>query len=263
MELFGNTVLITGGGSGIGWALAHALVERGNKVIICGRSEANLGDAQRKISGLAAKRCDLTIPAEREELVEWTLEHFPDLNIVVNNAGVVRPIDLGNDSFDFDNIQKELVTDLQAPIEITLRLLPHLRRQPRAALVNVTTGQVYSPNAGTPVYSAAKVGLHAWTQAVRYQLRDTSLKVFELLPPIVDTEMIRRLGVPATDAMSPEDVVKAALKAIAEDEEEIRIGPTKTLYVMTRIAPESVYRSLNRRIESMQSRARREFKKAA
>lgn len=263
MELFGNTVLITGGGSGIGLALAEAFAELGNKVIICGRDQAKLSNAQHKVPGLTVKRCDLAVPKERQDLMDWTLQTLPDLNIVINNASVAHSLDLRSGPFDFDLVARELATDLRAPIEIALRLLPHLRQKKSAALVNVTTGQVYSPNAATPIYSAAKVGLHAWTQAVRYQLRDSGLKVFEVMPPIVDTEMIRDLGVPASEAISPDEVADAVLRSMAEDKEEIRIGPTRTLYVVSRIAPESVYRSLNRRIESMQSQARKGVRRAA
>ena len=263
MELFGNTLLITGGASGIGLALAQAFAERGNKVIICGRDATKLAAAQRAIPELEAKRCDLTIPAERDELVTWILQHFPELNIIINNAGVVHSMDLSSDTFDFDLIRQEFVTNMQVPIELSLRFFPHLKRQERAALVNVTTGQIYSPNAATPVYAAAKAGLHTWTQAVRYQLQDAPVKIFEVLPPLVDTEMIKGLGVPATDAISPTDVANATLKAMAEDEEEIRIGPTKALYLVSRIAPQRVYRSLNRRIETMKRRNRKDHKTAA
>jgi uncharacterized oxidoreductase len=261
MELFGNTLLITGGASGIGLALAHAFAQRNNKVIVCGRDATKLAAAQRAVPGLEAKRCDLTVAAERDELVTWTLQRFPELNMLINNAGVVHSLDLRSDTFDFDLIRQEFAINLQVPIEITLHLLPYLKRRERAALVNVTTGQVYSPNAATPVYSAAKAGLHAWTQASRYQLRDTPVRVFEVLPPLVDTEMIKELG--ATDAISPGEVADATLKAMAEDEEEIRIGPTKALYVVSRIAPQRVYRSLNRKIETMQRRNRKVRREAA
>ncbi|HEY1262719.1 MAG TPA: SDR family NAD(P)-dependent oxidoreductase [Terriglobales bacterium] len=254
MHIFGNTILITGGGSGIGLALACALVERNNRVMICGRDEAKLAAARSKMPTLETKRCDLTRRSEREELAGWTLARAPSLNVLINNAGVVRNLDLTENGFNYDDLEGELVTDLHAPIELGLRFLAHLKRQPHAALINVTTGQVYSPNAGTPVYSAAKVGLHAWTQAVRYQLRNTSVRVFEVLPPIVDTDMIRKLGVPKSQAVPPEEVAESVLKGVAEDEEEIRIGPTKTLYVMSRIAPQRVYRSLNQKIENMRSR---------
>ena len=263
MEVFGNTLLITGGASGIGLALAQAFAQRSNKVIVCGRDATKLAAAQRAVPELEAKRCDLTVPAEREDLITWTLERFPELNMLINNAGVAHSIDLRSDTFDFDLIRQEFATNLQVPIEIALRFLPHLKRRAHAALVNVTTGQVYSPNAATPIYSAAKAGLHAWTQAVRYQLRDTPVRVFEVLPPLVDTGMIKGLGVPVGGAISPGEVADATLKAMAQDDEEIRIGPTKTLYVVSRIAPQRVYRSLNRRIETLQRQNRKVDKKAA
>jgi len=251
-----NTLLITGGASGIGLALANAFAQRNNKVIVSGRDATRLAAVQCAVPGLEAKRCDLTVSAEREELVSWTLHRFPELNMLINNAGVVHSIDLRSQTFDSDLI-RQIAVNLQVPIELALRFLPHFQRRERAALVNVTTGQVYSPNAATPVCSAAKSGLRTWTQAARYQLRDTPVRVFEVLPPLVGTEMIKGLGVPADDAISPGEVADATLKAIAEDEEEIRIGPTKAPYVVSRIAPQRVYRSLNRRIETMQRQNRK------
>jgi uncharacterized oxidoreductase len=256
MKVLGNTVLITGGGSGIGLALAKAFGERGNSVAICGRDESKLAEAQRKIPGLQVKRCDLTVEADREELIRWMRERLPDLNVLVNNAAIARKVDLRSDAFDFGDIDAQLATDLLAPIHLSLALLPNLRKQSESALVNVTTGLVYSPDASTPLYSAAKTGLHTWTQALRHQLRDTNVSVFEVQPPIVDTAMIRGLGITAekVGAIPPHEVAGAVLKGMTNDEAEIRIGPTKALYVMSRIAPGTIYQSINRRIEAMSKR---------
>jgi uncharacterized oxidoreductase len=251
MQTSGNTILITGGGSGIGLELARAFARRNNRVIICGRDQNRLNAAQTETPGVEVRRCDLAAPADRAELVSWALEQFPHLNILVNNAAAVRAIDLKRNAFDFEQAQQELVIDLFAPIDLALRFLPHLRRQVSAAIVNVTTGQVYSPNATTPVYSAAKTGLHTWTDAMRYQLRDTPVKIFEVLPPIVDTDMIHRLGVPARDAISAAELAEAAVQQISANVEEIRIGRTKALYAASRIAPHTVYMALNRQIEKM------------
>lgn len=169
MKVSGNEVLITGGSSGIGLALAKALAPN-NKVAICGRAQDKLARAQRDVPELQAKLCDLTSRSDREELLRWTMEKLPELNVVINNAGVARKLDLCRDQLDFEAAEEQVITDLLAPIHLTLALLPHLR-QPQAALVNVTTGLVYSPDASTPAYSAAKTGLHTWTQAVRYQLQ--------------------------------------------------------------------------------------------
>jgi uncharacterized oxidoreductase len=253
MQTSGNTILITGGGSGIGLELAKAFAQRNNRVIVCGRDEKRLATAQTKTPGMEIRRCDLGSAADRSELVTWALERFPELNILVNNAAVVSAVDLTQDAIDFEQEQQELVVDLFAPIDLTLRFLPHFRGQRAAAVINVTTGQVYSPNASTPLYSAAKTGLHAWTDALRYQLRDTPVKIFEILPPIVDTEMIRRLGVPVKKAMSPAQVADTAVKQISADIEEIRVGQTKVLYAASRVAPHTVYTALNRQIEKMRA----------
>jgi uncharacterized oxidoreductase len=251
MQTTGNTVLITGGASGIGLELAKAFIRRNNSVVVCGRDREKLAHAQREAPSLAVKHCDLSVATARADLVAWILDRFPSLNMLVNNAGIVRPIELTENRFDFEKIEQELTTNLLAPIDLTLRFLTHLRGQPTAAVVNVTTGQVYSPNAGTPVYSSAKVGLHTWTDALRYQLRDMPIKVFEVLPPIVDTEMIRRLGVHSKDAVPASQVADAVLKAISRDTVEIRVGQTKLLYAASRIAPHAVYSALNRQIEKM------------
>jgi uncharacterized oxidoreductase len=142
MQTQGNTVLITGGDRGIGLALAEAFA-KDNKVIICGRDEKALSAAQLAVSQIDTTQCDLTIRSEREELVKWATLNHPELNVLVNNAGVTHRVDVKHDSFDFDVIERELVTDLHVAIELTLRLLSHFRQKPRAALINVTTGLVY------------------------------------------------------------------------------------------------------------------------
>jgi uncharacterized oxidoreductase len=256
MRIFGNSVLITGAGSGIGLALAKTLARRNSRIAICGRDENKLEKARLEVPGLQTKRCNLTARKDLDELLRWALEVLPELNIVINNAGVARKTDLSQHHVDFEAAEEQLTTDLYAPIHLTLGFLPHLRRQPQAAIVNITTGLVYSPDASTPTYSAAKVGLHTWTQALRYQLQGTSVRVFEVLPPIVDTEMISGLGIDATavSAETPQQVAEAVLKGIADDKEEIRISPTKSLYAISRVAPKTVYRSLNQRIQKMQTR---------
>lgn len=250
MQTTGNTILITGGNAGIGLALAKAFAQKDNKVIICGRNEAELQDLQREIPNVVAKRCDLTVQADRDELIRWTLERFPDLNMVINNAGVLAETDLLSDTFDFESVQEQLTTDLYAPIELSLRFLPRLRQQSNAALVNVSSGLVYSPAASAPIYAAAKAGIHAFTQAARYQLRDTDVKVVEVLPPTVDTNLNKDLDLEAAGgAISPEEAAEAILKGLADDTTEIRIGQVKWLYLGSRIAPGFVNRKLNEQVD--------------
>jgi uncharacterized oxidoreductase len=253
MQISRNTVLITGGGSGIGLALAKAFARAENRLIICGRNEQKLSAAKREIPELETARCDLAAPGSREQLVGWALERFPGLNVLVNNAGVTGTLDLTRDNFDGEAVEQELLTDLHAPIDMALRLIPHLRRQPEAAIINVTSGLAYTPAAFIPVYSAAKAAVHAWTRSLRYQLRNTAVKVFEVLPPFVRTNMLQDLGIEPPDAIGPEQVAKQVIEQLARGTAEIRIGRTKALYIASRIAPEYMFRTINRGVEKMQN----------
>ncbi|WP_419802831.1 SDR family oxidoreductase [Mucilaginibacter sp.] len=251
MKLSGNTILITGGNGGIGLALTKAFTKAENTVIICGRNEASLQFAKSGNDNIITKQCDLTQQAERDELVQWILQNYPSFNVIINNAGIFEETDLLSDSFDLDKINKQLVIDLQVPIELCLRFLPHLRKQPHAAIVNITSGLVYAPEAGAPFYGVAKAGVHAFTQTARYQLRDTKLKVFEVLPPLVDTGGvskqldIEKLG----GAMDADETADEILKGLSHDTEEIRIGDIKWLYAASRIAPEFTNKKVNEKAE--------------
>ena len=252
MKLTGNTILITGGNEGIGLAMTKAFAKAENTVIICGRNEASLQSAKSDKVNIIIKRCDLTQQSERDELVQWTLQNYPALNVVINNAGIFEETDLLSDSFDFDKINKQLVIDLQAPIELCLRFLPHLRKQSDAAIVNITSGLVYAPEAEAPFYGVAKAGVHAFTQTARYQLRHTKVKVFEVLPPLVDTNGVsKQLDVEKMGGtMSPEETAAEILKGLSHDTAEIRIGSVKWLYAASRIAPDFTSQKVNEKAEN-------------
>lgn len=261
MKTFGNSILITGGGSGIGLELAEAFTRGGNRVAICGRDEGRLDDARRAVPGLLTRRCDLADKDERQALVSWALEQLPDLNIVVNNAGVAGPVDLTLDDLDVDAVEEQVLIDLSVPVDLTLRFLPHLRRQPSAALVFVSSGLVYSYDASSPAYSAAKAGLHAWAQSTRRQLEGTTVAVFEVLPPTVDTDLTPDFDADALKALKaipPGEVAAAVVKGLDEDLTEIRIGRVKWLYAASRMAPRTVNRMINAQIERVRGREPRE-----
>jgi uncharacterized oxidoreductase len=251
MQISSNAVLITGGASGIGLSLAKAFARANNQVLVCGRDDEKLTSAQRAIPGLHTLRCDVTSAEERAKLVQWALEQVPELNVLVNNAGVMRRLDLRDSAPDLDMVAEELETDLHAPMDLSLRLLPHFQRQPVAAIVNVTTGLVNATLARAPVYCAAKVGLHAWTEDLRYQLRGTRVRVFEVQPPFVETELTSRFGLQQRGLLSPEQVADAVLKGIARGDNEIRPGIARALHVAGRVAPGLVFRVLNRQVDRM------------
>lgn len=233
MKLENHVVLITGGGSGIGLALARGLLARKNTVIAAGRSASRLAQAKEATPGLQVIECDVTDKAQAKAAIDRIRKDHGRLSILVNNAGIVNRMNFLEEVDPMD-IDREIATNLFAPINLTLFALPALVREPSAAIVNVTSGAAYAPVAKLPVYSATKVALHAFTQALRHQLERTSVKVFEILPPTTDTELARN----QPGKKAPVDsVAQAALSGIDKDQFEIAIGESKALQIMMRIAP--------------------------
>ena len=188
MELSGNTVLITGGASGIGFGLAEQFVQAGSTVIICGRREDKLKEAQAKYPQLQIYTCDVADPNERFSLFEWATTAFPTLNILINNAGIQQRFQL-QQAPEWDTIHNEIAINLDAPIHLSTLFIPHLLNQPQAAILNVTSGLAFSPMAMVPVYCATKAAAHSFTMSLRHQLSGTSISVIEIIPPAVDTDL--------------------------------------------------------------------------
>ncbi len=188
MQLTGNTIFISGGGSGIGLAFARRFIERGNTVIICGRRADVLAKVKEKYPDINTHVCDLAEPSAREKMAEWLVSEFPDLNIVVNNAGIQRSVDLTQEG-DFSRVHTEIAINLEAPIHLSRLLFPHLATKQDAAIVNVTSGLSFMPLANVPVYCATKAGLHSFTLSLRRQLADSGVEVIEIIPPAVDTDL--------------------------------------------------------------------------
>lgn len=190
MKITGNTILITGGGSGIGRALAEALHVRGNHVLITGRREAPLKAVAQANPGMTWAPLDMEDAAAIRAFAAQVVRTHPDLNVVVNNAGIMKPEDLNADPFVFDTAETTIATNLLGPIRLTMALLPHLRARPAATVVNVTSGLAFIPLAATPTYNATKAAIHSWTQSLRTQLANTSIEVLELAPPAVATDLM-------------------------------------------------------------------------
>jgi uncharacterized oxidoreductase len=185
----GNTILITGGGSGIGLALAKRFASRGNQVVISGRRAEALAKAKHETPALEFLQADVSIEAGRQALVEEALARFPALNVLVNNAGIQnRPAPLLQPQ-DWASHRTELATNLDAPLHLTMLLLPHLAKAPFGAVVNVTSGLAFAPYAIMPTYCLTKAALHSFTLSLRHQLRDTALDVVEIVPPAVNTDL--------------------------------------------------------------------------
>jgi len=188
MKLSGNTMLVTGGASGIGLAFARRFLEAGNTVIICGRREDKLREARASHPGLVIRGCDLAQPSEREALIGWAVREYPAFNVLINNAGIQRHQRL-EDQEDWAATHEEIAINLEAPIHLTRLALPHLVVRDGAAIVNITSGLAFAPLARTPVYSATKAALHSFTLSLRHQLRDSGVAVIEIAPPAVDTDL--------------------------------------------------------------------------
>ena len=190
MNITGNTILITGGGTGIGRALAEALHQRGNQVIITGRREAPLKAVADANPGMAWATLDV---ADAEAIKAFgpriTADH-PDLNVVINNAGIMQAEDLTAEPFSLDTAEATITTNLLGPIRLTMALLPHLRTRPVSTVVTVTSGLAFIPLVATPTYNATKAAIHSWTQSLRTQLKDTAVEVLELAPPAVATNLM-------------------------------------------------------------------------
>jgi uncharacterized oxidoreductase len=189
MNLTGNTILITGGGSGIGRGLAQELHALGNQVVIAGRRRQALEETTAANPGMKSLTLDIEDPAAIRAFAAQVAAEFPALNVLINNAGIMRPEDLLEQK-DLADAEATVTTNLLGPIRLTAALLPHLRKQPRAAIVNVSSGLAFLPLALTPTYCATKAAIHSYTESLRYQLRGTPIEVLELVPPYVQTYLM-------------------------------------------------------------------------
>lgn len=190
MKITGNTILMTGGTSGIGLALARALVAAGNTVIIAGRREALLQAAMAETPALIGYRVDMENGAGIAGFAAQMVKDHPALNVLVNNAGIMRAEDLTAGPAHLADAEAMITTNLLGPIRLIAALVAHLRAQPRAAIINVTSGLAFVPLAMTPTYNATKAALHSYTQSLRHQLRNTAVEVLELAPPAVQTDLM-------------------------------------------------------------------------
>lgn len=249
MDLSGNRVLITGGASGIGFALAEAFLKAGSEVAICGRREDRLKQAQARHPALKIHVCDVTRNKDRKDLLEWAMRELPGLNILVNNAGVQRDIDLTHGLDEFLAGENELSVNLEAPILLTGLFVPFLDRNRNPAIVNVSSGLGFVPAAKMPVYSASKGGMHAFSMAMRLQLAPLGIKLFEIVPPAVDTPLnpegrAKRGGFKA--GLDPATFVAGVMEGLAGDVPEIGFGMTADFIKASRPELDRRFQEMNR-----------------
>ena len=231
MKTTHNTILITGGSSGIGLGFAKEFLRLGNKIIICGRSKERLNKVKQEHPEIITKVCNVSIAKEREKLYEWIKANYSDVNILMNNAGIQLGTDITR-SFNSKNIGLEMDTNIIAPVHLSSLFVNLLETKKESAIINITSGLAFAPLAFIPVYCATKAALHSLTLSLRHNLKNTSIKVFEIAPPSVDTQLgneRRENKSQSHGAISVAEFLKDAMEAIAGDVYEAAIGQAKEL----------------------------------
>jgi uncharacterized oxidoreductase len=244
----GKTVLITGGATGIGLALAEAFLERHNEVLICGRRQDALAAAEKRHPALRTFVCDVSDREGRLSLHRWATGDFPAVSILVNNAGIQRQLDFTRGLQELESRESEIRVNLEAPVHLSALFIPHLLKMDEAAIVNVSSGLAFVPLAILPVYCATKAALHSFSLSLRHQLARTPVKVVEIIPPTVDTDLDRgaRSARGQRDrGIPPSEVAGAAVEGIEQGADEIAVGAAKGLMAASRTSFEQVFARMN------------------
>jgi len=251
MKTTNNTILITGGSAGIGFEIAKLLSEKGNNVIITGRNEERLNRAASKLNNVKTIVSDVSKAEDVEKLAAQITQDFPQLNMVINNAGQAFVFNMTAENANgFEKAEHEMLTNYLSVIRLNEKLLPFLKTQQNAAIVNVSSITAYVPS-GLATYSASKAALHSYTQSLRFALeKDTQIKVFEIIPPLVDTDFSAPIG--GKSGISPTLVAEEFLASLENDNFEIRVGQTEDIYRLFLSAPEEAFGAMNQlRIEDV------------
>jgi uncharacterized oxidoreductase len=249
MKITNKTVLITGGGSGIGFEIAKQLVEKGNKVIITGRSADRLKDAAAKLPGANTFAFDVTSAEDTAKLITYLADNHLTLDILVNNAGQAFYYDLATDDDTYEKASAEIDTNFSSILRLTDKLLPLLKTRAEAAIVNVSSILGLAPHYTIPTYSASKAALHAYTQSLRYSLQQkgSTVKVFELMPPLVNTEFSKEIG--GENGIPASQVATELFQAFETDTYEIHVGGTADFYNGFFSNSEAAFTALNNKAE--------------
>ena len=246
MNLATNTVLLTGGASGIGLALAQRLQAAGSQVIAVGRRADKLREAQQQLPGLLTYAADLAQPAERVALAEWVQREHPAVNVLLNNAGIQNRVpvaQLATSAEAWEQERAEIAINLEAPIHLTALLLKHLQGKPGATIINVSSGLAFSPFALMPVYCATKAALHSFTLSLRHEAGKLGVAVVEIVPPAVNTD----LGGPGLHTFGePVDAfADSVLARIAAGELEVGYGTAETRRLASREQLDAYFKQVN------------------
>lgn len=254
MKLESSTILITGGTSGIGLEFVKQLSRQGAaNIIITGRDSARLELIKKQYPNLYTVQSDVSDAGQIEQLFEEVTHKFPALNMIINNAGIMRNLDLQDTSLSLENVTQEIDINLSGTIRMVHRFLPHLKSQPYAAIVNVSSGLAFVPFPLSPVYSAAKAGVHAYTQVLRLQLQKTNVKIFEVAPPSTETPLQNAFSHIDLGSSSPimkvDKMVANAIRGILKNQTEILPGMARMMKFMSRVAPAFAVNMMDKAIE--------------
>ncbi len=243
MKLTGNTILITGGGTGIGLGLARAFSERDNEVVICGRRQEKLDEACHQIPGLRAYRCDVGNAADRERLFDSLESDAVAINVLINNAASMRPYDYRKpEGLDVEALHEDIAANFIAPLEMARLCLPMLREQEHPTIINVSSPGGVVPVTRFPIYCASKAAMISFSHSLRYQLGD-AIKVITLYPPSVDTPMMAGVRMPT---VSVEECNQEVMKRLARGDDEVWIGQARYLPILARLMPKRVINIVNK-----------------
>jgi uncharacterized oxidoreductase len=246
MKLEKRTVLITGGTSGIGLELAKQLLQRGNTVIVTGRDQEKLDGTTQALPGVHTFKSDVSDPEAIAALHNRVLAQFPALDTLINNAGIMRNLNLNQDR-GLNDVTREIEINLSGPVRMVQQFLPHLKTRKGALIVNVSSGLAFIPLPLSPVYCATKAAIHSFTQSLRVQLDGTSVTVIDLAPPAVETPLLRgefAEEMKREKGMDVKILVKHAIAGIESGKLEIRPGLSNLLKAMSRIAPQFMLKQM-------------------
>ena len=238
-----NTILVTGGGSGIGLEIAK-LFSKDNHIIITGRSEERLLKAAAGLQNVSVIPFDITNEEDVNRLVEKVITDFPNLNGLINNAGKGSVYDIIEPNVNaYQLAYDEIDTNFLSVVRLTEKLLPLLVKQDSSAIVNVTSVVAFVPSKGIATYSSSKAALHSYTESLRLALAETPVKVFELMPPLVNTEFSKEIG--GENGIAPEEVALQLYQAFENDTYEIRVGDTAEIYKLYFASREDALTAMN------------------
>lgn len=250
MQMHANTIFITGATSGIGKGLAEAFYKMENQVIISGRREERLRDICAANPGMRYFVLDVRDPGAVRNVAAGVVTEFPQLNCVFNNAGVQRRLEIGAGTLDEEGLQDEININILGVVRVAAAFIPHLAKQSNAVLVNVSSGLAFVPLARFPIYCATKAAVHSFTLSLRHQLKSTGVKVTELIPPYVATELggpRKSVGPGGPQPMPLSAFMEEAMEKLAGTDDEIAVGDSQNLVAATSTAAfQKMFAGMNR-----------------